>query len=133
MADMTDGQDAAAVTFGSYPQPNFDLIQSLRGVNLQHLVHLITCAHRRDSATLRARAGVEALPPRSEVRTAPRSTTPATALSILLAIPRSPSHSTIILAASMAASGLTLFCPAYLGGEPCVGSKTAYFSPILPL
>jgi hypothetical protein len=34
MADMTDGQDAAAVPFGSHPQPHFDLIESLCSMNL---------------------------------------------------------------------------------------------------
>jgi hypothetical protein len=34
VAYMTDGQDAAAVPFGSHPQPDFHLIQSLCSVNL---------------------------------------------------------------------------------------------------
>ncbi len=38
----------------------------------------------------------------------------------------------IIFAARMVAIGLTLFCPAYFGAEPCVGSNTANLSPIFP-
>ena len=32
----------------------------------------------------------------------------------------------------MVAIGFTLFCPAYLGAEPWVGSNTASFVPMLP-
>ena len=45
----------------------------------------------------------------------------------------SPSQSSIILTARIVAMGLTLYMPAYFGAEPCVGSKTAYLSPMLPL
>jgi hypothetical protein len=34
LPDMTDGQNPAAVPFGGHAQPDFDLIQSLRSVNL---------------------------------------------------------------------------------------------------
>ncbi len=42
-----------------------------------------------------------------------------------LALPVSPIQSSIILADRMVAMGLTLYCPAYFGAEPWVGSKTA--------
>ena len=65
LPNMTNGQNPAAVPFGGHAKSNFDLIQSLRSVNLYHVAHLMACANRRDSATLRATSMVVALPPRS--------------------------------------------------------------------
>jgi 4-hydroxybenzoate polyprenyltransferase len=57
-----------------------------------------------------------------------------TQVGVLLAmLPLSPSQSNISLTASSMAVGLTLYRPAYLGAEPCVGSKMAKSSPMLPL
>ena len=44
----------------------------------------------------------------------------------------SPSQSSIILAVRIVAIGFTLYWPAYFGADPCVGSNTASFSPMLP-
>src|ERR1035438_2853581 len=56
----------------------------------------------------------------------------ATALSRAAALVPSPSQSSIILTARIVAMGLTLYCPAYFGAEPCVGSNTASLAPMLP-
>ena len=75
---------------------------------------------------------VVVVPPMSYVRTLPSAMTAATAASSRAALSASPSQSSIILAARIVAIGFTLFCPAYLGAEPCVGSNTASCAPMLP-
>src|SRR5664279_3757090 len=71
-------------------------------------------------------------PPMSYVRTRPSRSTAATAFSTARPFASSPSQSSIIFAARIVATGLTLFWPACFGAEPCDGSKTASFSPMFP-
>ncbi len=66
------------------------------------------------------------------MRTCPSAITAAVASSIRRPISVSPSQSSIILAARMVAIGFTLYMPAYFGAEPCEGSKTPSFVPMLP-
>ena len=60
----------------------------------------------------------------------PSQTTASTAFSTRCAASNSPRWRSINAPVSIVAAGLTLFCPTYLGAEPCTGSNTASFSPI---
>src|SRR5207244_10791164 len=65
----------------------------------------------------------------SYVTLSPSRITSAIARSRLSAASCSPRWRSISIPDSIWAIGLTLFWPAYLGAEPCVGSKTATLSP----